>query len=69
MLAGYAVNHAVQGARAALGLNRVPAPELAVPVEGRTGYVVCKEPNPRLWWARVGAGVGLDFVSRAFLSH
>jgi outer membrane protein insertion porin family len=66
VLIGYGVNHALAGARMALGLNRVPAPELAVPVEGRTGFLVCREPKPRLWRARVGTGMVLDFAGRAY---
>jgi hypothetical protein len=66
VLIGYGVNHALAGARMALGLNRVAAPELAVPVEGRTGFLVCREPKPRLWPVRVGTGMVLDFVGRAY---
>ena len=67
MLAGYAATHIVHGAKLALGLNRAPVPELAIPVQSRPGYLVCKPPKPMLWWARGGAGMALDFVARSYL--
>lgn len=67
MLLSYAASHVGHEGKVLLGLNRVAAPELAVPVEGRSGSVICKPPKPVLWWMRAGAGMALDFATRSYM--
>jgi hypothetical protein len=67
MVASYVMAHAVYGAKLALHINRIRENELAIPVEGRQGYLICGPKKSHFAWARTAAGMGLDWVGQSYL--